>query len=105
MSDMINRLFPLAPATATVTGSNATILAARPNRQLLAISNTDLTNGVFLAWGSDAAVSGRGIYLAPDGGSLFMDYAVPNVALNAIKAAGSDTDPVLSIQEMVGAVE
>jgi hypothetical protein len=85
----------IAPATANVTATSGTVVSSNLNRKGLIITNLTSTR-VFLAFGSNPAVSNRGIMLA-NGGTFVMDaYTFTTEAIQAITTLGSSA---LSIQE------
>lgn len=80
----------------TASGTSGEILAANPNRKSAVIVNYGTTNGAFLAVGKTAE-SGKGIYLAPNGGSYEINAMnLSHAAINAITATSTTT---LSIHE------
>lgn len=80
----------------TVTTSTGEVLAANASRRNAVIVNYGATNGAFLGIGVPA-VAGKGIYLAPNGGSYEInDQNLNLLAINAITASSTTT---LSIHE------
>ncbi len=88
-----------APANATIGESSTEILTqSEQRREFLSLVNTDLTNGVYIAFGADAEYQ-KGIYLAPNGGALLLDMECTSQAVNGIVGPGSSTSPVVAVQE------
>lgn len=73
----------------------ADVLAANTTRRYAGIVNDHASQGVYLALGVDAVV-GKGIYLAPNGGSFELN--ANNMFHGRVSAIGSGAG-TLSIQE------
>lgn len=77
-------------ATAAVGAVSTTVLAANESRKRAIIVNAG-SNGVWLSFG-EAAVLGKGVYLAPAGGSFEIDPdELYTGVINGIAAAGPNT--------------
>lgn len=85
-----------SPATASITTSSAAVIATNASRTGLVVTNTHATSWLYLGIGATAVV-GRGIALAPNGGSWTMDaHTFSTAAINGIASAGTIT---VAVQE------
>lgn len=89
---------PSAPTSATVGVASAAAVSAKTNRQYLCLVNTS-ANWIYLGFGSNAAVVGSGVALAPNGGSYEMTSGSGNLHDLAINAIASAAASNLAIQE------
>ncbi len=83
-----------APATASTSAVDATVVAANSARRGLVIVNSHSTANVSIGIGT-AAIAGRGIYLAPSGVWEMDPFTFSTGAIHAI----SDVAGTVSIQE------
>ena len=85
------------PATATVTGTSANVVASNSNRKGMVITNIS-SDIIYLSFGASTAVVGDGIALSPYGVYEMEEYSYSTQAINAIS---SGTSSLVSIQEFI----
>ena len=90
---MLGRGTANAPASASVTGSSAIVVAANASRKRMVIINTGTANVSF--GDGQAAVNGNGITLLPGGTWVMDQFTFTTAAIYAI----SGTSSTLAIQE------
>jgi len=76
------------PAAVAISTSSTNVLAAKEDRRILILVN-DSDTTIYCTLDSTPAVVGRGVRLNSNGGTLFMDTAVPTGAINCINGSGS----------------